>query len=158
MTINDRVIRPAAEADAEAASNVVAVTVRESNARDYSRDIVEMVVADSAPERMQAMIRDGDFFIAEGNGEIMGVAGLIEGTLRRCFVLPAVQGKGIGRELLSAIERTAFRKGLSVLRVNSSLTATGFYERLGFVSEGEDSHNGTRFVKMNKVLPVDKVS
>lgn len=152
------VIRPAAEADAEAASNVVAVTVRESNARDYSRDIVEMVVADSAPERMQAMIRDGDFFIAEGNGGIVGVAGLIEGTLRRCFVLPAVQGKGIGRELLSAIERTAFRKGLSVLRVNSSLTATGFYERLGFVSEGEDSHNGTRFVKMNKVLPVDNAS
>jgi GNAT superfamily N-acetyltransferase len=158
MTINDRVIRLAAEADAEAVSNVVAVTVRESNARDYSRDIVEMVVADSAPEHMQAMIRDGDFFIAEGNGGIVGVAGLIEGTLRRCFVLPAVQGKGIGRELLSAIERTAFRKGLSVLRVNSSLTATGFYERLGFVSEGEDSHNGTRFVKMNKVLPVDNVS
>lgn len=152
------VIRPAAEADAEAASNVVAVTVRESNARDYSRDIVEMVVADSAPERMQAMIRDGDFFIAEGNGGIVGVAGLIEGTLRRCFVLPAVQGKGIGRELLSAIERTAFRKGLSVLRVNSSLTATGFYERLGFVSEGEDSRNGTRFVQMNKVLPVDNAS
>ena len=158
MTINGRVIRPAAEADAEAASNVVAVTVRESNARDYSRDIVEMVVADSAPERMQAMIRDGDFFIAEENGEIVGVAGLIEGTLRRCFVLPALQGKGIGRELLVAIERMAHRNHLPVLRVNSSLTATGFYERLGFTSEGEDSHNGTRFVKMNKVMPVDKAS
>lgn len=151
---NGIVIRAATEADAEAVSSVIAITTRRSNVKDYTQDIIETVVADSAPEHMRAMIRKGDFMVAEENGTILGVVGLVEDRMRRFFVLPDAQGTGVGRDLLAAIEHTAILNGLPVLRVNSSLTATGFYERLGFASEGEDSHNGTRFVKMNKILAV----
>lgn len=156
MTINGRAIRPATGADAEAVSSVIAVTVRESNARDYEQDVLETVVANSTPERMRDMMREGDFLVAEEDGMIVGIVGLVEDWLRRFFVLPTVQGQGIGRDLLAAMERTALRNCLPVLRVNSSLTARGFYERLGFVSEGAYTRDGNRFVRMSKTLAGDE--
>lgn len=87
---------------------------------------------------------------------IVGIVGLVEDWLRRFFVLPTVQGQGIGRDLLAAMERTALRNCLPVLRFNSSLTARGFYERLGFVSEGAYTRDGNRFVRMSKTLAGDE--
>ncbi|UUX48714.1 GNAT family N-acetyltransferase [Nisaea acidiphila] len=146
------VVRPAEEADSNDISDVIAATVRESNAMDYSRETIETVVASSGPVRMRELILEGAFFVAEQGGRIVGVAGLVDDTVRRLFVLPEFQGSGIGRDLLTALENAAVHRGVRVLRVNSSLTAVRFYRKLGFADGGEECLNGTRFVRMSKAL------
>ena len=54
---------------------------------------------------------------------------------------PAVQGQGVGRQVLEGVIADARKAGvdvvLSVLKANP---ARSLYERLGFLVEGEDSH------------------
>lgn len=144
--------RLALAADAEGISNIIAVTSRESNAADYSAETIETVVSSSSPARIEALIREGEFFVVEQDGRIVAAAGLVDETVRRLFVLPELQGAGIGRDLLAALEGAALRRGIQVLHVNSSLTAVGFYRRAGFAEGEEESLDGIRFVRMSKRL------
>lgn len=150
-------IRPADVHDAEAVSRVIGETVRISNAADYPPEVIETVVSDSSPGDIRRLFVGGTFFVAVGEAEeddgIVGVAGLVEDRVRRFFVLPECQGAGIGRALLEAVEAAARMDRLPLLRVNSSLTAVGFYRRHGYAIEAEGCLNGTRFVKMTKPLP-----
>ncbi|WP_193188576.1 GNAT family N-acetyltransferase [Nisaea sediminum] len=148
----ESVTRPAVVADAEGISNVIAVTSRESNAADYAPETIETVVSSSSPGRIEALIREGDFFVVEHGGRIVAAAGLVDETVRRLFVLPEYQGAGIGRELLAALEGATLRRGIQVLHVNSSLTAVGFYRKAGFADGAEESLDGIRFVRMSKRL------
>jgi histone acetyltransferase (RNA polymerase elongator complex component) len=47
--------------------------------------------------------------------------------------MPDKQTKGMGSMLMGAVERAAAEAGLVSLTVPSSLTAEGFYARLGYV-------------------------
>ena len=50
------------------------------------------------------------------------------------MVNPNFQAQGIGSLLMNQIEHTAREKGFAKLVVQSSITAEGFYRRLGFVA------------------------
>jgi GNAT superfamily N-acetyltransferase len=60
---------------------------------------------------------------------------------RRCEILglvvaPEVRGRGVGRQLVAAVEEWAVQRGLGLLAVRSNIVRTEshpFYERLGFV-------------------------
>ncbi len=60
---------------------------------------------------------------------------------RRCEILglvvaPEVRGRGVGRQLVAAVEEWAVQRGLGLLAVRSNIMRTEshpFYERLGFV-------------------------
>jgi len=60
---------------------------------------------------------------------------------RRCEILglvvaPEVRGRGVGRQLVAAIEEWAIQRGLAQLAVRSNIVRAEshpFYERLGFV-------------------------
>lgn len=58
-------------------------------------------------------------------------------NLCNLFVAPDCYRQGIGRQLVwAAANRSRAEPGVSVLKVNSSSYATGFYEALGFVQTG----------------------
>lgn len=105
--------------------------------------------------------RDGDWYhpangsefsvaIAETNdaaaqGAILGSArllpfeaGSLSRQVRQVAVAPAAQGAGVGRVLMEALERIAAREGATELWLNARASAYGFYERLGFVAEGDE--------------------
>jgi predicted N-acetyltransferase YhbS len=48
------------------------------------------------------------------------------------FVAPDFQRRGVGRQLMAEVERTARNAGMATLVVQSSVTAVPFYARLGF--------------------------
>jgi GNAT superfamily N-acetyltransferase len=58
------------------------------------------------------------------------------GVLRALFVDAAVQGRGLGRALLAAVEARATAAGSSRLRGAMSLNAVPFYTRAGFRPRG----------------------
>lgn len=66
---------------------------------------------------------------AEGEGRIWHCG--------RICVLPEYRGGGIGLVIMRAMEQKALELGARELELSAQLQAAGFYERAGFIREGE---------------------
>ena len=82
---------------------------------------------------------DVRFVTAELEGRPVGCAALrldtAYGEVKRMFVLPETRGAGIGRALLTHLERLALAEGLPCLRLETGVAqpeALGLYEAAGF--------------------------
>ena len=74
----------------------------------------------------------------DDGGNPLGTGRLLEdGHIGRMAVLRPWRGHGIGSCLLQELIRTARQKGLTRCVLNAQVRAIGFYERHGFVAEGE---------------------
>lgn len=58
--------------------------------------------------------------------------------LRQMAVLSGLQGKGIGRVIMSFAENIARDRGFKKLNMHARKTAQGFYEKLGYHVEGPE--------------------
>jgi len=68
-------------------------------------------------------------------------------------VLPQYQGKGIGRQIVAYAEKRAKKAGYSTLIMHAMLSVVSFYEKMGYVQEGDIfDENGITFAKMVKKL------
>ena len=130
--MSDLVIRAATADDLPAISALVQHTVRISNGRDYPAQAVELIVADFAPAKVGQRMTERDVFVCQKGGRIVGTIALGADRLRSLFVDPELQRAGIGARLVSHLETHARKVGVSELKLSSSLTARGFYERLGY--------------------------
>jgi GNAT superfamily N-acetyltransferase len=153
MTLRDAIeIRPATADDAEAICRVAIRTLRETNARDYSAAVIASMVAGFAPPRIAAFIAGRPFYVAIAQGAIVGTANLDGAEARAVFVDPDHQGQGIGTALMAAIEKLAGTKSVTTLQVQSSITAEGFYKKLGYMAVGERLGSNGRTILMEKRL------
>ena len=73
-----------------------------------------------------------------GSAWLLPAAGDASRQVRQVAVDSASRGRGIGSALMAAVELLAAEQGASELWLNARDTAYGFYERLGFVAEGEE--------------------
>ncbi len=106
-----------------------------------------------AAELVRVRLRDGEasgyeFVFAEQNGEVLGYAcygfntvTLASYDLYWIAVRPNLQGQGIGRQLLSAVEEKIAAAGGRQIYIETSHRADyaatrGFYERCGYALEG----------------------
>lgn len=72
-------------------------------------------------------------------GEAIATARLLEtGQIGRVAVLKAWRGQGIGALVVQALLEHAQRCQSTPVFLHSQLSALGFYEKAGFVAEGED--------------------
>ncbi|MGL5871435.1 MAG: GNAT family N-acetyltransferase [Xenococcaceae cyanobacterium] len=72
-------------------------------------------------------------FVAETNEEVIGFAALgYRNTIDAMFVCPKFARKGVGRQLLAAVESEAKIKGWKILTVKASLTGIPFYQACGY--------------------------
>lgn len=136
-------VRPALEADAARVSQVIIAALLTSNAQDYPAHVIERVQDSFTPDAVLQLMRRRQMFVALVDGELLGTASLDGRAVRSVFVDPAYHGHGLGRQLMAAVEQAALDSGLTSLVVPSSVTAEGFYARLGFVRvrehyEGEE--------------------
>ncbi|WP_149982429.1 N-acetyltransferase [Pseudoalteromonas rhizosphaerae] len=83
-----------------------------------------------------------EVFVYEIESKIVGFYALYENNLAAIFVLPAFQGKGIGKQLLSHAKAQRAILSLSVYKENQA--SYQFYLSQGFriVSEQLDEHTG----------------
>lgn len=91
--------------------------------------------------------RHAQHFLAFGDPEgeaapiALGTARLriVDGAAKaeRIAVLANARGTGIGRALVASIESHAREAGLSTVQLNAQVQAAGFYEKMGYVAEGE---------------------
>ena len=107
------------------------------------------------PETLKKQMADGHlFFVAEENGKSIGFMGIQPNypdhhstKIHKLYVLPEIQGKGIGRQLIQTSMEVAQEEGNDrlILNVNRFNKAVSFYERIGFeilYEENIDIGNG----------------
>ena len=153
MTPRDAIeIRPATVADAEGICRVAIRTLRETNARDYTPDVIARLVAGFSAQRIAAFVASRPFYVALAHDTVVGTANLDGTAARAVFVDPDQQGQGIGADLMAVIEDLARARSVTTLHVQSSITAEGFYKKLGYVAVGEKFHGTERTILMEKHL------
>jgi ribosomal protein S18 acetylase RimI-like enzyme len=59
------------------------------------------------------------------------------GRLFQMAVAPALQGQGLGRELVRALEAELLRRGLCAVHLHARAPVVSFYERLGYEVYGD---------------------
>jgi citrate lyase synthetase len=151
-------IRPAQEVDAEDISAVIVSALRETNANDYSSEIIARVEQSFSAAAVRRLIENRTVFVATRNGEIVGTASLDGKVVRTVFVSPAIHGQGVGTQLMAEIEQTAHTRGITVLTVPSSVTAESFYSKLGFVAIRDSYHGDERTIIMERRLELSRNS
>lgn len=145
-------VRPATSDDAAAISRVIIAALRESNSRDYPPDVIAQVEENFAPEAVSALLAKRRVFVAVLQGNLIATASLDGHVVRSVFVAPVHQGSGTGRQLMDVIHAVAERAQINALRVPSSITAQGFYARLGYRKLRDEYHGSERTVVMEKQL------
>ena len=87
---------------------------------------------------------------------IVGLGALDNNEIKSVYVLPQAQRKGIGSIIMSSLENTARKKGLSIIVLEAQPNAVPFYSKLGCESIEEGFTNRDKaefyFTKMKKVL------
>jgi len=148
----DCTIRLARDGDADDISGVILRALRETNAKDYTDEIIERVERSFSPDAVRELIGKRTVFVAILGGRVVGTASLDGSVVRTVFVAPGVQARGIGKLLMAEIERTARARNVASLTVPSSLTAETFYARLGFKAVHDSYHGDERTIIMERLL------
>ena len=145
-------IRPARGSDAEAVSQVILSALRETNAKDYTPEIIARLERNFSRAAVQELISKRKVFVAVLGQQIVGTASLDGKMIRSVFVAPNSQGRGIGRRLIAEVERAAREAGIMALVVPSSVTAEQFYAKLGFKAVRDSYHDDERTIIMERQL------
>ena len=148
----DCTIRPALADDAAAISAVILRALRETNAKDYTDEIITRVEQSFSPEAVRALIDKRTVFVAILSSRLVGTASLDGSVVRTVFVAPDVQARGIGKRLMADVERLARERNIPVLTVPSSVTAETFYAKLGFKAVRDNYHGDERTIIMERRL------
>ena len=149
-------VRVATVDDAPAMSSVILEALRQSNAKDYSPEIIERLEASFSPSALLNLFMQREVFVAIYDQRIAGTVSLDGRAVRTMFVTPDVQRRGIGRRLMEAVEDAARKAGIDVLAVPASVTAEQFYANLGYKAVRGSFHGEERTIIMERVLTEPK--
>ncbi|MGO4323760.1 GNAT family N-acetyltransferase [Pseudomonas sp. B21-010] len=148
----DYLIRNAMDTDAPAISQTIINALRQSNAQDYSSEIIDQVAQSFSPLAILQLLTQRQVLVAIVDNHIVATASLDQDVVRSVFVEPSYQGQGLGRHLMERLQSIAINAGLNLLRVPSSITAEGFYASLGFIKVRDEFHKSERTIIMTKIL------
>ncbi|KAG0355372.1 hypothetical protein BGZ54_001182 [Gamsiella multidivaricata] len=100
------------------------------------------------------------WLVVDQNNQGVGTARLykyspIVGKVGRVAVLTNIRGSGLGRLLMEAVEQHVLENTqFETLALSSQLPRKGFYEKLGYIAEGEVYlDEGQPHIYMQKKLP-----
>jgi predicted N-acetyltransferase YhbS len=148
----DYEIRPAQREDAEGISRVIISSLRETNAEDYSEEVIARVAQNFSPTAVRDLLDRRLAFVATAGNEIVGTASLDGAVVRTVFVKPECQSQGIGRALMAQVVQVAIGNGVTLLAVPSSITAEPFYAKLGFKAVRDSYHGEERTIVMERSI------
>lgn len=92
------------------------------------------IIAKNVPADLSAELQTGYSLVAEIHGHIVAVGSLSkDGEIRRIYVSPDMQKRGIGKAIMDMLEDAARKREMSEIRIHASPTSVEFYEQLGYV-------------------------
>jgi putative acetyltransferase len=129
-------MRPMLPADVSLLAEIFRAAIEELTAEDYS-EAQQEAWAETADdlEAFGARLAGALTLVATFVGSAVGFASLADNTrIDMLYVHPAAAGQGAGTMLCGALEKLAAARGTKELTVEASDTASGFFEKRGFVA------------------------
>ncbi|MGE5361621.1 MAG: GNAT family N-acetyltransferase [Bacteroidales bacterium] len=146
-------LRPARESDIPAIWRVHTRAVGETCRQRYDGAVIDAWVERLKPESYGAVLRRATVLVAEAGGQVVAFAQVDfgEAEVQAVYVLPEMEGRGLGSLLLSAVERAAADRGLTHLTLKATLNAEAFYVRHGWHPVRHDIHKITEQISLMAV-------
>lgn len=152
-------IRRLEDRDAQAVSDLIALTLRTTNRRDYSEEYLEDCIVHLQPEDIIRRAGEQHFYVVEEEHQIIGCGSIgsywgkeDESSLFTIFVHPAYQGRGIGRKIMETLEQDSYFLRARRVEIPASITGTPFYRKMGYTYK-----NGVTEPDEEQLLRLEKV-
>ena len=146
---------------AEQVSNLIRRNLLEINSIDTNEQLITFLVDYFSPTKILENAKTQHIFVALEEGKVIGTAGLANfGNADEpsfygvaVFVDPDCQGRGIGKLLMALVEAKANELGANKITVRSSISAQGFYKKMGYqFNDGEIILDGNGNYILEKAL------
>jgi putative acetyltransferase len=136
-------IRQAIPGDAEAACALLRRSIEEGCVADHGQrpEILQAWLSNKTPQMVTTWFSSPSNYavVAVRDGKLVGLALLTPaGKLALCYVSPERLRAGTGRAMMRAIEAQARTWDMAKLHMHCPASASGFFERLGYVNAGKD--------------------
>jgi putative acetyltransferase len=130
-------LRPYLPADALMLAEIFRSSIEQLTGEDYSESQQQAWAAAADDEQAFASRLASELtLIATLDGSPVGFASL-KGPdhIEMLYVHPAIARQGVGSMLVDALEKLAAARGIQRLTVDSSDTASGFFDKRGYVAQ-----------------------
>ncbi len=147
------VIRKFEDDDALEASDLIRKTLSEENSKFYPNSVIDYMSNEYSPKFLIELSKEREFFVAVANTKIIGTITIIDDYIGTVFVNPEHHNKGIGTKLMETIENLVREKRIKNLRLESSINAVEFYEKLGYnkKEKKDDRDYGITYIMTKKL-------
>jgi len=126
-------IRRARDEDCAAIARLRRQTIRHVNAKDYPEDVIRRWAAKENARTLRAGADRCKRWVALDRDWIVGFCEHdFDGTLSRIYVHKDYIGRGVGSRLLEVAEASLGKQGCTEIRLESTITAKGFYAAKGY--------------------------
>ncbi len=144
--------------DEAAMEELVKYTLQTSNKSDYTPAYLNKIAESHNAAYFAERAKDSHFYVICHGKKLVGCGGITgyhgdtqESYLISVFVHPSYQKKGLGRMIMGALEADEFFTCAKRTELASSVTAAGFYRKLGY-----DYINGVSVPDGAGVIPMEK--
>lgn len=146
-------VRLAEPGDVDAIRRVSIAAIRTTCARDYDAATVEHLAADVTAGKVASQVAQWDVWVVTDLEGAVCASGAFDGTsVRRLFVDPPHQGRGLAHVLMDVIEGAAYDAGLPGVTLRSSLTARPFFASRGYLAGETLAFGPAEMVAMSRPL------
>lgn len=140
----------------DAAIKTLGSTTLPKDFRPYVERVLPHFTAIKPPE--------GIIYLLISDGRVVGMGALRKleegiGEIKRMYIKPELQGRGLGKEMMDKLEAKARELGYSTLRLDTAWfleTAVHVYRKAGFIERdkypGTESEGDSNYVYMEKKL------
>jgi N-acetylglutamate synthase-like GNAT family acetyltransferase len=118
--------------DLSSVFRLVQHTIDSSYIKVYPPEAVLFFKQHHSNENIWKDAKDGGTLVWEQNGEILGTGTLLKAEIRRVFVNPPHQHRGVGKAIATELENRARLARIATLDLAASLVSRQFWESLGF--------------------------
>ncbi len=126
-------IRDFRTGDADATAKIVAETIDGVYTAVYPPSVVQFFKDFHTAARITERATTGHVLVALDGDTIIGTGGSAANRIFGMFVLPAYQGKGLGKRLMQHLEDRLRADGHATAVLSMSLPSEAFYRGLGYI-------------------------
>ena len=149
-------VRKFKDKDAAEVSNVIAQSFRTLISHSYTKESVEDQIKENSPKKILEKAKKVKYFVAVEKGKILGFGGYNPEKIHTFFVLPEMQGKGIGSKILEKVLSEAKTEGIKSIKCWSTFNAENFYSSFGFKKRKKlnlkTKNSSISFIEMERKL------